>query len=72
MFSFPNHNELLYSAETRNNPLGLLELTPAPNCDRNIICFPAQKKGVVQIVVGSLGSLCGMRDATWNNLNLFF
>ncbi|MCL4120864.1 UNVERIFIED_CONTAM: hypothetical protein GTU68_041406 [Idotea baltica] len=50
VLSFPNHSELLYSAETGKNPLGLLELTPGPNCDRNIICFPAQKRGAVQIV----------------------
>ncbi|KAB7508074.1 WD repeat domain phosphoinositide-interacting protein 4 [Armadillidium nasatum] len=57
VYSFPNHTELLFSFEKLYNPKGLLELTPAPNNDRNIICFPAQKRGAVQIVdLGSIDS----------------
>lgn len=51
VFSFPHSPRRLFTCETRDNPLGLCEVSPLPSADRHILCFPAHKVGAVQLVV---------------------
>ncbi|XP_045618016.1 WD repeat domain phosphoinositide-interacting protein 4 isoform X1 [Procambarus clarkii] len=50
VFSFPHSPRRLFTCETRDNPLGLCEVSPLPSADRHILCFPAHKLGAVQLV----------------------
>lgn len=50
VFSFPHKPCKLFTYDTRSNPIGLLELTPLGDADRQILVFPGHKIGSVQLV----------------------
>ncbi|XP_031334572.1 WD repeat domain phosphoinositide-interacting protein 4-like [Photinus pyralis] len=51
VFSFPSPIQRLFSLETRDNPLGLCEMSPLASAEKQILIFPGHKVGSVQIVV---------------------
>ncbi|KAF5276239.1 hypothetical protein FQR65_LT04044 [Abscondita terminalis] len=50
VFSFPSPLQRLFSLETRDNPLGLCEMSPLASAEKQILIFPGHKVGSVQIV----------------------
>ncbi|XP_064112935.1 WD repeat domain phosphoinositide-interacting protein 4-like [Macrobrachium nipponense] len=50
VFTFPHSPHRLFTCETRDNPLGLCEVSPFASADKHILCFPAHKLGAVQLV----------------------
>ena len=56
VFSFPVNPECLYTLNTRENPSGLVDLTPLTSPDQQLLVFPGMKKGTVQLVVSSTAS----------------
>lgn len=48
IFSFPTNPQKLFTIETRNNPLGLCELSPGR---LNLLVFPGSKMGSLQLMV---------------------
>ncbi|CAL4160484.1 unnamed protein product, partial [Meganyctiphanes norvegica] len=50
VFSFPHTPRRLFTCETRDNPLGLCEVSPLPAADKHILCFPSHKTGAVQLL----------------------
>ncbi|XP_040577278.1 WD repeat domain phosphoinositide-interacting protein 4 [Lepeophtheirus salmonis] len=49
VFSFPQNPQRLYTLETRDNPRGLCDASPA-KAERGIMIFPGYKPGSLQIV----------------------
>lgn len=60
VFSFPHSPQRLFTCETRDNLMGLCEVSPLPSADRHILCFPAHKLGAVQLVVRFRICLCNI------------
>ncbi|KAF4523719.1 hypothetical protein B566_EDAN011583 [Ephemera danica] len=59
VFSFPEPAQLLLTLETRDNPLGLCELSPLSTAERQLLVFPGHKMGSVQLVdLGGTGGSC--------------
>lgn len=54
IFSFPHNPQKLFTIETRENPLGLCELSPGTY---NLLVFPGSKVGSLQIMVIDIISL---------------
>jgi hypothetical protein len=50
VFSFPNKPRKLFSLDTRDNPLGLCELSPLRCGEREVMVFPGFKTGSIQLV----------------------
>ena len=50
VFSFPNNCRKLFSVDTRDNPLGLCEVSPLRTGDREVMVFPGYKTGSVQMM----------------------
>jgi len=50
VFSFPNNPVKLFSLETRDNPLGLCEVSPMRCGEREVMVFPGFKAGSIQLV----------------------
>merc|ERR1711974_161644 len=50
VFSFPNSPTKLFSLETRDNPLGLCEVSPMRCGEREVMVFPGFKAGSIQLV----------------------
>lgn len=50
VFAFPAPAQRLFSIETRENPLGLCEVTPFLTAERQFLIFPGHKTGSVQLV----------------------
>ncbi|KAM7293559.1 WD repeat domain phosphoinositide-interacting protein 4 [Ixodes scapularis] len=50
VMSFLNKPSKLFSCDTWDNPLGLLQVTPQASCERHLMVFPAQRCGSVQLV----------------------
>lgn len=50
VFSFPNKPVELFSLETRDNPLGLCEVSPLRCGEREVMVFPGFKVGSIQLV----------------------
>lgn len=51
VFSFPTPARRLLTIETRDNPLGLCEITPIVTAEKQLLIFPGHKLGSVQLVV---------------------
>lgn len=51
VFSFPAPAQRLYTVETRENTLGLCEISPIVSAERQLLAFPGHKIGSVQLVV---------------------
>lgn len=51
MFSFPSPAQRLLTIETRDNPLGLIEITPIISGEKQLLVFPGHKLGSIQLVV---------------------
>ncbi|CAG2107421.1 unnamed protein product [Medioppia subpectinata] len=49
-FSFPQKCQKLFSIETRDNPLGLCEVTPYTSSERQLLVFPGHRKGSVHLL----------------------
>ena len=43
VFSFPHAPRKMFSLDTRDNPLGLCELSPLRTGDREVMVFPGYK-----------------------------
>lgn len=54
VFSFPSPAQRLLTIETRDNPLGLCEITPIVSAEKQLLIFPGHKMGSVQLVVRKL------------------
>ena len=54
IFSFPHSPQKLFTIETRENPLGLCELSPGTY---NLLVFPGSKVGSLQIMVSDVVDL---------------
>ena len=54
VFTFPAPAQRLYTVETRENPLGLCEISPIVTAERQLLAFPGHKIGSVQLVVSSI------------------
>jgi len=50
VFSFPNNARKLFSVDTRDNPLGLCEVSPLRTGDREVMVFPGYKTGSIQMM----------------------
>ncbi|KAK3926405.1 WD repeat domain phosphoinositide-interacting protein 4 [Frankliniella fusca] len=50
VFSFPAPAQRLYTVETRENTLGLCEISPIVTAERQLLAFPGHKIGSVQLV----------------------
>jgi len=50
IFSFPNKSKKLFSVDTRDNPLGLCEVSPQRCGEREVMVFPGYKTGSIQMV----------------------
>lgn len=50
VFSFPSPAQRLFTIETRENCLGLCEVSPIMTAERQILAFPGHKLGSVQLV----------------------
>ncbi|KAJ4446711.1 hypothetical protein ANN_13408 [Periplaneta americana] len=50
VFTFPAPAQRMFSIETRENPLGLCEVTPFLTAERQFLIFPGHKAGSVQLV----------------------
>jgi len=50
VFSFPNKPRKLFSMDTRDNPLGLCEVSPLRFGEREVMVFPGFKTGSIQLV----------------------
>lgn len=50
VFSFPSPAQRLLTIETRDNPLGLCEITPIVSAEKQLLIFPGHKMGSVQLV----------------------
>ncbi|KAJ9599554.1 hypothetical protein L9F63_009952, partial [Diploptera punctata] len=50
VFSFPAPAQRLFTIETRENSLGLCEVSPIMTAERQILAFPGHKLGSVQLV----------------------
>lgn len=50
VFSFPNNPRRLYSFDTGMNPRGLLDISPFPSSERQLLVFPGHYAGSIQIV----------------------
>jgi WD40 repeat protein len=50
VFSFPNSPSKLFSIETRDNALGLCEVSPGKFCERELLVFPGYKVGSIQLI----------------------
>ena len=50
VFTFPAPCERLFTAETGDNPLGLCEVSPLATSDNHVLCFPARKRGALQLI----------------------
>lgn len=50
VFNWPSPLQRLFTIETRENPKGLLDLSPLMSAEKQIIVFPGHKTGSVQIV----------------------
>ena len=50
VFSFPNQARKLFSVDTRDNPLGLCEVSPLRTGDREVMVFPGYKTGSIQMM----------------------
>lgn len=51
VFTFPTPSQRLYTVETRENTLGLCEISPIVTAERQLLAFPGHKIGSVQLVV---------------------
>merc|ERR1719370_1582651 len=49
-FTFPNKSKKLFSVDTRDNPLGLCEVSPQRCGEREVMVFPGYKTGSIQMV----------------------
>ncbi|XP_066998614.1 WD repeat domain phosphoinositide-interacting protein 4 [Anabrus simplex] len=50
VFSFPSPCQRLFTIETRENTLGLCEVSPIVTAERHLLAFPGHKLGSVQLV----------------------
>ncbi|CAG0886927.1 unnamed protein product [Darwinula stevensoni] len=50
VFSFPNNPRKLFSVDTRNNPQGLVAVSPLISSERQLLAFPGMKVGSVQLL----------------------
>ncbi|CAL1272550.1 unnamed protein product [Larinioides sclopetarius] len=50
VFSFPNDPRKLFSFNTGANPRGLLQVSPFPSSERQVLVFPGSYAGSIQIV----------------------
>eukprot|EP00092_Neocalanus_flemingeri_P018204 GFUD01019701.1.p1 GENE.GFUD01019701.1~~GFUD01019701.1.p1 ORF type:complete len:360 (-),score=111.73 GFUD01019701.1:91-1170(-) len=50
VFSFPNKPKKLFSVDTRDNPLGLCEVSPIRCGEKEVMVFPGYKTGSIQMV----------------------
>jgi hypothetical protein len=51
VFTFPSPAQRLFTIETRENVLGLCEVSPLQTAERQLLMFPGHKLGSVQLVV---------------------
>lgn len=49
-FSFPHKSEKLFTIETRDNPLGLCEVSPYTSSERQLLVFPGYRTGSIHIL----------------------
>lgn len=49
-FSFPHKSEKLFTIETRDNPLGLCDVTPYTSSERQLLIFPGHRCGTIQLL----------------------
>ena len=49
-FSFPQKSEKLFSIETRDNPLGLCEVSPYTSSERQLLIYPGHRIGSIQML----------------------
>lgn len=50
VFSFPTPIRRLLTLETRDNPMGLMEIATFATAQRQLLAFPGHKLGSVQLV----------------------
>lgn len=51
VFTFPSPAQRLFTIETRENVLGLCEVSPFQTAERQLLMFPGRKIGSVELVV---------------------
>jgi hypothetical protein len=51
VFTFPSPAQRLFTIETRENVLGLCEVSPFQTAERQLLMFPGHKIGSVELVV---------------------
>jgi hypothetical protein len=49
-FSFPQKSEKLFTIETRDNRLGLCDVTPYTSSERQLLVFPGHRIGSIQLL----------------------
>ncbi|XP_037079702.1 WD repeat domain phosphoinositide-interacting protein 4-like [Pollicipes pollicipes] len=50
VFTFPLPCERLFTVESGDNPLGLCEVSPLATSEAHVLCFPARKRGALQLI----------------------
>lgn len=50
VFTFPENPRKLFTIEHLDNPRGLLEVTPYPSSERQLVVFPGMRLGSIQLI----------------------